>query len=315
MRKFKHPADKLIYEKIGLDPDRIPTPIGKLDIYVQEKGKVIYEDHGPNQIMSWIKPSLAYLIAGYPFSSFGEHIGYLDDSGQMQETAPFTALQDYYVDSTSGIDNPPAGSTTQTFGCPWRYRSGYVDNTANGQDKPYGVYDRLVYNDKDSWTGGSNPDSNHTMLDGDNVYPFMMTKYLFGKGGIPGSAIDANRTVLENPTDANDNPAPFVMINREHDFHITVGATQGSLASNRTIYSVTLPDLAYGATGSGSYYPYDGVTINEVGLYSSAGLVLSPNTPGENADMERGMLLAKRYFNGIKKESSVSFTFVWSILF
>jgi len=315
MINFKNKCDEFIYKRFGFDPEKINAPHGYLDIYVREKGKVIYEDHGPNQIMTWLKMPLAYLLAGYVFSSFGEHTGYLDDEGQMAAIAPFTQLQDYYVNSTTCIDNPSAGSTSQTFGCPWRYRTGYIDATANGQSKPYGVYDRLLYNDTDSWTGGSSPEASHTMTPGDNIYPLMITKYLFGKGGIPGSAIDADRTVLENPTDGEGDPAPFVMIDREHDYHINISATQGSGVNNKVVFQVTLPDLAYGATGTGSDYPYDGVTINEVGLYCSAGLVIDPDTPSENADMETGILCTKRYFNGITKEQSVSFTFVWSVYF
>lgn len=315
MRRFQNKADEIIYKRLGFDPDRIPMPFGHLDIVVREKGKIIYRDPGPNQIMTYMKVPLAFLLAGYAFSSFGEHTGYLDDEGQFEETPPFTALQDYYVDSTNGIDNPPAGSTTQTYGCPWRYRDGYIDNTANGQDRPYGVYDRLAYNDQDSWTGGSNPEASHALQTSDDLFPFMITKFLFGKGGIPGASIDADRTVLEDPTDNSSVALPFVIMNREKDFHIIVGATQGSDVNNRTTFQVTLPDLAYGATGTGSNYPYDGVEINEVGLYTSAGLVLEPGTANENADMETGMLVAKRYFNGIRKENSVSFSFIWNIFF
>jgi len=312
MRKFKHKADEIIYKKIGLDPDRIPTPYGRLDIYVREKGKVIYEDRGSNQIMTWLKMPLAYLLAGYAFSSFGEHTGFLDDLAQMAETAPFDYKYLYYVDSTSGNDSP---ASNEAYDCPWRYQQGYIDNTANGKDKRYGVYSRLVYNDVDSWKGGSNPDSNHSISAGDDVFPFMMTKFLFGKGGSVGTPIDPDQTTLNDPTDDESNDLPFVIINREPNHHITVGATQGSKCDNRTVFSVTLPDLAYGATGIGSSYVYDGVTLNEVGLYSSAGLVLDPDTPSEDASMENGMLVAKRYFNGIKKEQSVSFTFSWSVFF
>ncbi len=307
MKKFKNPADEFIYKKFGFDPERIPTPFGQLSIYVREKGKIIYEDHGPNQIMTWIKMPLAFLLAGYVFSSFGEHVGYLDDKGQMQPNPPYTPLQEYYVDSINGIDNPPPDSTTQTFGCPWRYRQGYIDSTANGKDKPYGIYHRLVYNDMDSWKNASNPDNNHQMSDGDNVYPFFITKFLFGKGGVPGASIDPDRTILEDPTDNNGDPLPFVIIDREPDYHIYVGLTQASSIKNKVTFSVTLPDLAYD-------YPYDGVTINEVGLYCSAGAV--PEIGGSyNHDIESGILVAKRYFQGIKKESSVSFSFVWNIYF
>lgn len=308
MAKTNNIVDLIIKSKLGFDPERIPEPHGHLDIYVKEKGKVIYEDHGPNQVMTWMKLPLAFLLAGYPFSSFGEHTGYLDDSGQM-EAPPNTPtpLQQYYVDSTNGIDNPPADSTAQTFGCPWRYQSGYIDNTANGRDKPYGVYDRLVYNDIESWQNATNPQNNHQLQNGDNVYPFMITKFKFGKGGIPGASIDPSRTVLEDPTDNNGDPLPFVIMKRDKDFHITVDSTQGSTVKNRTTFSVTLPDLAYD-------YPYDGIEINEVGLYISAGFV--PIIGGTaNHDIESGALVAKRYFNGIKKESSVSFTFVWSVYF
>lgn len=315
MRKFKNQADEYIYKTLGFDPDRIPTPQGSLDIYVKEKGKIIYKDCGPNQIMTWAKVPMAYLLSGYTYSSFGEHTGYLDDQGQTKEIAPFTALQSYYVDSTNGIDNPPAESTTETFGCPWRYQTGNIDATANGKNFPYGVYSRLVFNDTESWTGGSNPDSSHTMTPGDNVYSFFITKFLFGLGGIPGSSIDSDQKTLNSALDINNDPAPFVAVDREPGFHINVNATDGSPCDNRSIFSITLPDLTYGATGTGTSYPYDGVTINEVGLYSSAGLVLDPGGPGENAYMETGILLAKRYFNGIKKEQSVSFTFVWSIYF
>lgn len=307
MKNYNNIYEKIITERLGIDPDRIPTPQGHLDIYVKEKGKIIYEDHGPNQVMTWMKLPLAFLLGGYIFSSFGEHVGYLDDAGQMEANPPYTPLQQYYVDSVNGVDNPPTDSTTQTFGCPWRYQTGYIDNTANGQDKPFGVYDRLVYNDISSWQNASNPQSNHQLNPGDNVYPFMITKFKFGKGGIPGASIDPDRTVLEDSTDNNGTPLPFVMIKRDKDFHIKIDSTQGSKVNNRTTFSVTLPDLAYD-------YPYDGIEINEVGLYISAGFVpVIGGTP--NHDLESGALVAKRYFNAIKKESSVSFTFVWSIYF
>lgn len=307
MKKFSSLHERIIHDYLGMDPDKIPTPHGHLDIYVKENGKIIYEDHGPNQIMTWMKLPLSFLLAGYVFSSFGEHTGYLDDAGQMEANPPYTPLQQYYVDSANGVNNPPADSTTLTFGCPWRYQVGYIDDTANGKDKPFGVYDRLVYNDVESWQNCSTPQNNHQLQAGDNVYPFLITKFKFGKGGIPGASIDPDRTVLEDPTDNNGDPLPFVMINRQKDFHIKVDSTQASISKNRATFSVTLPDLAYD-------YPYDGIEINEVGLYISAGFV--PIIGGTaNHDIENGALVAKRYFNGIKKESSVSFTFDWSVYF
>lgn len=266
--------------------DTVPQPRGYLKVQAFEHkddpaGKLIYDEGGNNQVMYWLKHSFAMLEGGIAFQDAGEHLGY-EDGGSVEITAG---------------DHPEA----------WKYIS------SGGE---------WVYSTR-TWKSSTDSiaiDTNITS--GTKLYPFFPTKMRFGTAGPADitTPIDPSDTTLEdvNAQGAGNLAAPklnFIMINRQT--HIALTTTGYSLTSpsgyyadfgdvfkNITVYQVTMP-------ASATNYDYDGLSLNEAGLFCDASL---SGTKSGLYEMPNGMLLTKRYFSPIQKTNTISINFQWSIV-
>lgn len=76
-------------------------------------------------------------------------------------------------------------------------------------------------------------------------------------------------------------------------------------------FTVVMPEQ----TGSNStaFYPYNGYTIKEVGLFSDAYLFLANDPNSYDRRMNHGLMFAKRYITPFVKTGNSSFTVRWTI--
>jgi hypothetical protein len=240
--------------------------------------KLIHDDGGDNQVMYWLKHSFAMLDSGLFYSTAGEHKGLDDNSGTEKDET-----------------NLPYG---------WHYLNigGYVYSTH-------------------VWDNTTKTMAIENSIGNVNLFPFFPTKMRFG------TAAPTNISTPINPDDiylndtqsrgaGNGGNLNFILISRTtHIGWSTTGynlttpsgyyADYGGSFKNITIYQVTMP-------ASVSGYCYDGKTLNEAGLYCDAALTDTAN--GGVYDQLNGMILCKRYFNGIQKTNTISINFQWSIV-
>jgi len=251
------------------------------NIPITAGGKLVHEQGGENQVMYWLKHAFAMLEAGVFYQDAGEHLGY-EDGGSAEIIAG---------------DHPEN----------WKYIS-------NG-----GVW---VYSTH-AWKSSTDSAAIDTdITSGTKLYPFFPTKMRFGTAGPVDIAtpIDPSDVTLEdvNAQGAGNLPSPklnFIMINRQTHIALTTTgysltapsgyfADFGSVFKNITVYQVTMP-------ASATDYDYDGLALNEAGLFADASLT---GTKSGLYEMPNGILLTKRFFSPIQKTNTISINFQWSIV-
>ena len=98
-----------------------------------------------------------------------------------------------------------------------------------------------------------------------------------------------------------------------------------SNVENKITFTVTMPEQT--GTNAGIFYPYNGFTLKEAGLFCDARFRLSDTTPSDDADSDDsgltefdnytkipgGIMVAHRYISPISKSHSLSVTARWSI--
>lgn len=251
------------------------------NIPITAGGKLVHEQGGENQVMYWLKHAFAMLEAGVFYQDAGEHLGYEDGGSAL---------------ITSG-DHPEN----------WKYISSA------------GVW---VYSTH-AWKSSTDSAAIDTdITSGAKLYPLFPTKMRFGTAGPVDitTPIDPSDTTLEdvNAQGAGNLPDPklnFIFINRQTHIALTTTgysltapsgyfADFGSVFKNITVYQVTMP-------ASATDYDYDGLALNEAGLFNDASLT---GTKSGLYEQPNGMLLTKRYFSPIQKTNTISINFQWSIV-
>jgi hypothetical protein len=199
-------------------------------------GELMYKDEGHNQIQTWTKNALSFLLAGRPFCTFGNHGETIADVG----TTVYAI--DHYKDGGFNRASDRIFATTYTHQIP-----GFAQRRdILGTD----------YTDEGS------------IAQGVPLYPFFPTKMRFGTGGLdasqaPKTNISAGATNLINC----DPTCPFVEVDHTRETqHVVLTSTNG--ITNKVTYSVKLP-------GGTSSYPYNGKILSEAGLYCDAGLTVN----------------------------------------
>lgn len=219
--------------------ENIKMPRGWLEILVQDHktGEIIFHDPGKNQLQDWAKHSLAFLSAGRPFCSWGNHGEVINDVGGTP----------YYVDHYEDGSN-----TSKITSTPWTYSNSLMN----------------MVQKRDLVSGDTN-DINFTS--GDPIYPFFPTKMRFGTGGLdaaqnPKDDVGTNATQLTT----FDADCPFVVIDVQRTTQHIMLTEASSNTINKVTYSVKLP-------GGDPNYPYNGKVISEAGLFCDAALVVDGN--------------------------------------
>ena len=87
--------------------------------------------------------------------------------------------------------------------------------------------------------------------------------------------------------------------------------TAGENIESKITFTVVMPEQT--GVNSTAFYPYNGYTIKEIGLFTDAGLYLDNNSSPIDGRMPYGMLFAKRYVAPFTKTANSSFTIRWTI--
>lgn len=266
--------------------DKVSEPRGYLQIKAFEhkdnsEGILVHEQGGENQVMYWLKNTFAMLEAGIFYQDAGEHLGY-KDGGPIEITS----------------DDHPEN---------WKYIF------------PGGVYTYSTH----VWKSDTDSMAITTDIGSETkLYPFFPVKMRFGTAGPIDitTPINPSETTLNdvNAQGAGNLPTPklnFIMVNRPSHIALTTTgysltmpsgyyADFGSVFKNITVYQVTMPS-------SETDYDYDGLVLNEAGLFCDASLT---GTKSGLYEMSNGMLLTKRYFSPIQKTNTISINFQWSLV-
>jgi hypothetical protein len=276
----------------------MPKPFGNLEIIVSdfESKKILYYDDGSNQIQDWARHALAYLTAGRPFCTWGNHGDAIPEAGMSNLAVP------HIKDSTIGT-----GADVITT-CPWQWSS------ANSAGLTGLVQVRS--------TAGVDMFGDPTLATGQTslpIYSFFPTKMRFGTGGLdnnqlPLTNISTQATTL-NSSQSTNTVFPFVVVDRTStsaEDHIYVDSSNSiGKTTNRVTFSCTLPG---GTDQSGVGNAYNGYVISEAGLFCDA--AIAPIISGvTNFSMRTGLMFAYRTFYGIAKNASIDITFRWSMVF
>lgn len=253
----------------------------KIETPITTGGKLVWEYGAENQIMYWLKQSFSMLEAGIPYSDAGEHLGLADGTNTQITNA-----------------NLPPG---------WFYL-----NVSGNY-----IYTTQIWENTTQTIAQNNAIPVNTA-----VYPFFPTKMRFGTGApndvtTPINPADVHLNDI-NAQGPGNQPIPnenFIYIDRTSHIALTTTgysltspsgyyAAYGSVFHNITVYQVTMPANAVS-------YCYDGLTLNEAGLFCDAALT---GTTGGSFNQSDGMILAKRYFSPISKTSTISIQWQWSII-
>lgn len=219
--------------------ENFKLPIGSLEIIASNHytGEIIRHDDGHNQLQDWAKHSIAFLSAGRPFCTWGNHGEEISDVGGI----PYSI--DHYEDGSN---------TNLLTNSPWTYNNAL-----------YGLVQK-----RDAINGDV---LDTTITDGTPIYPFFPTKMRFGTGGLDASqnpkediSVDATKLV------GGGNDSPYVVIDREITTQHIVLSEASSNTINKVTYSVKLP-------GGDASYPYNGKVISEAGLFCDASLKVGDN--------------------------------------
>lgn len=259
--------------------ENVKLPRGYLEILVTDTktGEIIRQEGGPNQIQDWAKHSLAFLQAGRPFCTWGNH----GEAVSIGIGAPIQIA--HYKDGTDGT-----GANDIVTSSPWTYSSAFE-----------GLIQVRDLNSEDP---------SPTTTNGAPLYPFFPTKMRFGTGGL-----DANQNprvdilTSAKTLQAVDESYPYVLVERErasNDPHILIGASGDVETYNKVTFSCRIP-------GGDSSYPYNGLVISEAGLFCDAAIKVGSDVES----MRTGLMFAYRTFYGITKNESIDVTFRWSFLF
>lgn len=89
-------------------------------------------------------------------------------------------------------------------------------------------------------------------------------------------------------------------------------------------FTVTLPEQSSATSAAGAYYPYNGFTLKQIGLYNDSQVVLNPTgdqqTPGNGdgayypyMNMLHGMLLAVKNIAPFTKQAGSNYVISWTL--
>jgi len=93
-------------------------------------------------------------------------------------------------------------------------------------------------------------------------------------------------------------------------------SSEGLGYENKITYTVTMPEQSVATNTDGWFYPYNGYTLKEVGLFSDSLLSIGGlSTPGVYAydNMPGGIMIAKRYIAPLRKEANVAISAQWTL--
>lgn len=112
----------------------------------------------------------------------------------------------------------------------------------------------------------------------------------------------------------------FIYARRESRFfqeQSEVALSSDSDLENKITFTVVMPEQT--GTNAGIFYPYNGYTLKEAGLFCDARLLLENTVPssGDEADLYNklnyGIMYAKRYISPIQKSHDVSISSRWTL--
>jgi len=314
---------------------------GEVEITGIRNGKIIYYDKGENTVTTWAKHSVIHLLTGKIFSNSGE--SFLDGVHSDTENSDGALISGKQFLNSSGIEywaNDASIDTgfNYTF-FPTKIILGTGTEFEEVTDST--EYSALKENNPtlkfDDWTTFS--DFNTNINDVKNNFSNTYSEASMLNTRTVNSITTTSLTAPQNPeletsvkgvikTLQTDNTAPtgsligvgkpcFVYVGRENavltDTSEALPTSDNNEYNNKITFTVVLPDQT--GDNSGKYYPYNGYTIKEAGLFADA--LVNPNVElpaGDlNIKMPYGLLFAKRYITPFTKTADSSFTIRWTI--
>ena len=339
--------------------DQFKTYRGVVEVTGYRNGKQFHYDKSDNTVTIWAKHAAMHMITGEAFSSHGKMRDFTGHSlttnpdgsaisGEqfLTDYANFT-LEVKWTKSTVTYD---AGSgdvggnipypffpTKMLFGTGFEYKT-WGDISADDQTyyESYGYTLEnfgTVTNDYTNTWNGASLDATKSMNDTINrTLATTITTEDYGvtgaikSGGYEDSTADASKLIVSEDAYYLDYPfrgvgkPSFLYCKRDERFFSGTAEVElnrdDDKIENKITFSVTMPEQ----TGSPKeFYPYNGYTLKEAGLFSDARIVFDNTIPSSGLidtqykRMPYGILFAKRNIAPITKSPEVSINVQWTI--
>jgi len=312
---------------------------GEVEIIGERNGEIVHYDRNHNTVTDWMKFATMQMIAGNSFSQYGETRSEGDHSSTKNSDGTVVSGDTSYFASTAITEFQTAiGSYIYPF---------YATKMLFGTGKEASSWSALTSEEQtflqaeDGYTSTANFDAN--ISDSSNVYSYdsqskkrtyndSSSAILTGtistsSHGITGAIkngtyTDSTASGTYETTDSSNNKVlkyeyrgigkpSFIYLNRNNTNRTKVSTSEIYLSTKNTyedqiVFTVTLP-----AQPSGDFYPYNGYTLKEIGLFADAKLSSLDASPSNY--MPYGIMLAKRYIAPIYKTHDLSITAKWTI--
>jgi len=104
-------------------------------------------------------------------------------------------------------------------------------------------------------------------------------------------------------------------VNWNDNLSETFISNEGLGYENKITFTVTMPEQS-AATGTENwFYPYNGYTLKEIGLFNDSLLAVGgePDNSYSYLNMPAGSMIAKRYISPIRKDASIAISAQWTL--
>ncbi len=339
---------------------------GEVEIIGTRNGEQFYYDKGHNVVTIWAKHANMHLLTGEVFSNKGQsridgtHSGDTNSDGTIVSGAQYLtgdSLEWWSVDET-GVANQKYAffPTKMLFGTGkefenWAAMDGsestYYATTAGGS-WTQAAFDANIEDSKNSYSNDFSGDTLQKRKSINDIYAAtlvtpVITDNSFGITGaikhslyetspMPGGD-SAHLEIVSGNFFADDEHKGigypcFIYARRDNRFYQSgteVGLSYDSHVENKITFTVTMPEQT--GANAGKFYPYNGFTLKEAGLFCDAKFILKntqPTSDGEGDDspqeefdnwmsMPYGIMYAKRYIAPITKSQNVGITARWTL--
>lgn len=312
---------------------------GEVEIIGERNGEIVHYDRNHNTVTDWMKFATMQMIAGNAFSQHGETRSAGTHSSTENPDGTVVSGEAAYFSNTTITEFQTA---IDSYNYPF-----YATKMLFGTGKEVASWSALTDEEKtflaaeDGYTNSTDFDIN--ISDPDNVYSYesqikkrtyndpssaILTETILSNSyGITGAIkngtyVNSSASTTYETTDDNGNTVleyeyrgigepSFIYFDRNETFRTSSEESEIYLSTRSTyedqiVFTVTLP-----AQSSGGFYPYNGYTLKEIGLFSDAKLSSSDTSP--SSYMPYGIMLAKRYIAPIYKTHDLSITAKWTI--
>ena len=130
-----------------------------------------------------------------------------------------------------------------------------------------------------------------------------------------------NNKLVKGPVRGTGKPC-FIYFNREKDENdwaqqnaaeIFLTADNNSRILNRITFKITMPAQTASNGNLGKYYPYNGYTLKQIGLFNDAYMTKDGETPSLKEQMPSGMLLAVKNIEAFTKTAEETVALTWTL--